>query len=325
MKSLRVGVIGATGLVGQAIVEWLLRFGYSSENLKLFASRGSEGQELRIRQQAFSIQALAEGKMRGLDAALFATDAAVSQQWIPIAQSYGVICIDNSAAFRQDPSVPLVIPEINSHQLAARPQVVASPNCSTILALLALAPLHHCFCLENFTACTYQAVSGSGTEGLRALEEERKKSDAFSQIYADRIEGNVIASIGTIQANGFTDEEEKLCGESRKILALPELEASATCVRVPVERAHSIAIQASFEQAVDVTIAEDALRHAPGLHYVPFSVPTPLRCAYNEDVYVGRLRKHPFRSNSLWLWVVGDQLWKGAALNVVQILNAFRR
>jgi aspartate-semialdehyde dehydrogenase len=324
MKVSSIGVIGATGLAGQAIVEWLLRFGYPPEAIHVFASSHSAGKILTIASCRFEINPLTDHAFRSMDVALFATDVEASREWILIARSYGVVCIDNSSAFRQDPSVPLVIPEINGHQLVARPQVVASPNCSTTLALLALAPLHHCFHLKSLTACTYQAVSGSGTEGLRALGEERENSDVFSQVYADRIEGNVIASIGTAQANGFTDEEEKLCYESRRILALPELEASATCVRVPVERAHSIVLQASFQQAVDVTIAEDALRYAPGLHYMSSPVPMPLRCAHNEDVYVGRLRKHPFGDNSLWLWVVGDQLWKGAALNVVQILNAFR-
>jgi aspartate-semialdehyde dehydrogenase len=321
MKMSNIGVIGATGLVGQAIVEWLLRFGYPPENLKLLASQNSEGRSFRIRHRDFSIQALTEERIQGLDVALWATDAAISLQWIPLASRHGVTCIDNSSAFRQDPSVPLVIPEINGHQLAERPPIVASPNCSTTLALLALAPLHRLFGLRNFTACSYQAVSGSGAEGLQALQEECENRDACSKIYADRIDRNVIASIGTIQENGFTEEEEKLCYESRKILALPELAATATCVRVPVERAHSIAIQASFERPIDITAAEDALRYAPGLHYVPQLVPTPLRCAWNEDCFVSRLRKNPFDDDSLLLWVVGDQLWKGAALNVVQILN----
>lgn len=325
MKSLHIGVIGATGLVGQAIVECLLRFRYPPETIYAFASSHSAGKILTIASCRFGIKPLTDHDLRSIEVALFATDVETSREWIPIARSYGIICIDNSSAFRQDPSVSLVIPEINGHQLAARPQLVASPNCSTTLALLAIAPLHHRFCLKSFTACTYQAVSGSGTEGLRALKEERENPDTFSQVYADRIEGNVIASIGTIQANGFTDEEEKLCCESRKILALPELEASATCVRVPVERAHSIALQASFGHSIDIAAAEDALCYAPGLHYVSSHIPMPLRCAYNEDVYVGRMRRHPFDKNSLQLWVVGDQLWKGAALNVVQILNALRR
>ncbi|MDR0445090.1 MAG: aspartate-semialdehyde dehydrogenase [Puniceicoccales bacterium] len=321
MKLQRVGVIGATGLVGQAIVEWLLRFGYLPDYISLFASQSSDGKSLTLGQKNFSVLSLTEKAIQTLDVALFATDAAVSRQWISIAQSRGVVCIDNSSAFRQDPSVPLVIPEVNGHVLATHPQVIASPNCSTIIALLALAPLHHTLRMKAFTACTYQAVSGNGTEGLRTLERERQCGDSFSEIYSDRIEGNVIASIGIPQGNGFTDEEEKLCHESRKILASPELQATATCVRVPVERAHSMALQARFESSVDLAMAEEQLRYAPGIHYTLTSVATPFRCAWNEDCFVSRLRKDPFDDKQLLLWTVGDQIWKGAALNVVQILN----
>ncbi|MDR3143835.1 MAG: aspartate-semialdehyde dehydrogenase [Puniceicoccales bacterium] len=336
MRSATIGVIGASGLVGQEILGWLQRFRYPLESVRALASERSAGRRLSIGSWDWEVEALTEERLEGLDLALFATEAEVSRHWIPVAHRHGVRCIDSSSAFRQDPSVPLLIPEINGEQLASHPSLVASPNCSATLALLALAPLHRAFGLKSFSACTYQAVSGVGRDGLRALAQERANSEKFSEIFSDRIEQNILATIGEIQPNGFAAEEEKMVHESRKILDLPELGVVATCVRVPVERAHSLAIQAHFAEPVDLAAAEDALRHAKSLRYTPEWLPTPLRCARNEDCYVSRLRLVPPRagdhdetqvidSHDLLLWVVGDQLWSGAALNVVRLVNLLLR
>ncbi|MDR0728284.1 MAG: aspartate-semialdehyde dehydrogenase [Puniceicoccales bacterium] len=331
MKSATIGVVGASGLVGQEILGWLRRFRYPTESIRALASERSAGQRLSLDSQDWELEALTEERLAGLDLALFATEATVSRHWVPLALRHGVRCIDSSSAFRRDPSVPLLIPEVNGEQLASRPSLVASPNCSTTLALLALAPLHRAFGLKSFSACSYQAVSGVGTEGLRALTQERENPEKFSEIFPDRIHRNVLAAVGEILPNGFTAEEEKMAHESRKILGLPSLDVVATCVRVPVERAHSLAIQAHFAEPVDRAVAEEALRHARGLRYTPTQLPTPLRCARNEDCFVSRLRLVPLggveagKAQDILLWIVGDQLWAGAALNVVRLVNLLLR
>ncbi|MDR2377295.1 MAG: aspartate-semialdehyde dehydrogenase [Puniceicoccales bacterium] len=331
MRSATIGVIGASGLVGREILGWLRRFRYPAESIRALASERSAGQRLSLDSQDWELEALTEERLEGLDLALFATEVTVSRHWVPLALRHGVRCIDSSSAFRRDPSVPLLIPEINGEQLASRPSLVASPNCSATLALLALAPLHRAFGLESFSVCSYQAVSGVGTGGLRALAQERENSEKFSEIFPDRIDQNVLASLGEILPNGFTSEEEKMAHESRKILGLPALRVMSTCVRVPVERAHSLAIQAHFAKPIDRAVAEDALRHAKGLRYTPEHLPTPLRCARNEDCFVARLRLVPpggvesSKAQDVLLWVVGDQLWAGAALNVVRLVNLLLR
>jgi aspartate-semialdehyde dehydrogenase len=274
------------------------------------------------------VEELTHDSFKGVDIALFSAGGGISQEFGPSAAAAGAVVIDNSSAFRMDEGVPLVVPEINPEAAKNRPRgIIANPNCTTIISLMALAPLHEKFGLKSIIASSYQAVSGSGAQGIIELEQQVKAiamGESFTpKVYPRQIAFNVIPQVDVFTENGYTKEELKMLNEGRKILGLDDLKVSCTCVRVPVYRSHSVSITAQFEKPVDVEAARAAFAGKPGVQVVDDPAnkifPVPLDTTGKDDCLVGRIRKNLVLENALDLWVVGDQVRKGAALNAVQI------
>jgi aspartate-semialdehyde dehydrogenase len=274
------------------------------------------------------VQELTHDSFAGVDIALFSAGGGISLEFGPSAAAAGAVVIDNSSAFRMDEGVPLVVPEINPEAAKNHPKgIIANPNCTTIISLMALAPLHEKFGLKSVIASSYQAVSGSGAQGIVELEEQVKaiaNNLPFTpKVYPRQIAFNVIPQVDAFTDNGYTKEEMKMLNEGRKILGHAGLKVSCTCVRVPVYRSHSVSITAVFEKAVDVESARAAFTGKPGIQVVDDPAnkifPVPLDTTGKDNCLVGRIRKNLVLDNALDLWVVGDQVRKGAALNAVQI------
>ncbi len=322
-----VAIVGASGAVGQEMLAVLARRRFPVKNLRLLGSERSAGKKVHWQDETFVIEPLGPDSFVGVDLALFSAGASVSREFAPRAVAAGAVVVDNSSAFRMDDAVPLVIPEINPNDARQHRGIIANPNCTTAVALMALAPLHRAFGLKRVFAASYQAVSGSGA---RAIEELRAQVSALEAgqpasvaVYPHQIAFNVLPQVDAFLENGYTKEEMKMQNEARRILHLPGLRASVTCVRVPVYRAHSVAVQAEFERPVSLDATRAALGAAPGLKVVDdptrSEYPLPLACAGRDDCQVGRLRLDCALDNGLAFWVAGDQLLKGAALNAVQI------
>jgi aspartate-semialdehyde dehydrogenase len=322
-----IAIVGATGAVGEQLLRVLERRNFPVASLRLLASRRSAGTTLLFRESAVVVETLEEGSFDGIDIAFFSAGGEISNNFAPHAVRAGAVVIDNSSAFRSDPQVPLIVPEINGADMKDHQGIIAVPNCSTLIALMALFPLHQCFGLRRVIASTYQAVSGTGA---RAIEELRSQVESLSrgeaihkEVYPHQIAFNLLPHIDTFLENGYTKEEMKFQNESRKILHLPHLQTSMTCVRVPVYRAHSIALHAEFEKPVSLQEAKELLIAAPGIDLLddPASslYPMPLDVQGLDRCHVGRVRLDTALPNALALWVCGDQLLKGAALNAVQI------
>ena len=322
-----MAVVGATGAVGREMLRVLERRNFPLSELTLLASSRSAGRELEFRGEKLPVRELKEDVFEGIDIALFSAGGSVSRRFVPIAAKSGCVAIDNSSAFRMDPDTPLVVPEINAEAVRRHRGVIANPNCTTAITLMALHPLHKAFHVTRLIAATYQAVSGAGA---KAIEELRGQVEALAankpiscEVFPYQIAFNAIPHVDSFQPNGYTREEMKLENEARKIMSHPELRASATCVRVPVYRAHSVAVAAEFREPVSVEAARQALEAAPGLDVLDepekLVYPTPLHVAEKDNCAVGRLRKDIAFDNGLSFWVAGDQLLKGAALNAVQI------
>lgn len=296
--------------------------------LTLLASARSAGQKLTFRGEEITIKELTADSFAGIDIALFSAGGGISLDYGPIAAKAGCVVIDNSSAFRMDEDVPLVIPEINPEAARNHPRnIIANPNCSTIITLMGLAPLHKAFGLKGIIASTYQAVSGSGAQGIAELDAQIKAltngNPIEKRVYPHQIAHNVIPHVDSFEDSGYTKEEQKMLHEGRKILDLPELKVTCTCVRVPVMRSHSISLTAIFEEDPTVSEAHEALSSCPGLRLVDDPsrslYPVPLDTTGKDDCLVGRIREDQVLPNALALWVVGDQVKKGAALNAVQI------
>jgi len=296
--------------------------------LTLLASARSAGQNLTFRGEEITIKELTADSFAGIDIALFSAGGGISLDYGPIAAKAGCVVIDNSSAFRMDEDVPLVIPEINPNAARNHPRnIIANPNCSTIITLMGLAPLHKAFGLKGIIASTYQAVSGSGAQGIAELDAQIKAlasgNPIEKKVYPHQIAHNVIPHVDSFEDGGYTKEEQKMLHEGRKILDLPELKVTCTCVRVPVMRSHSISLTAIFEKDPTVREAHEALSSCPGLRLVDDPsrslYPVPLDTTGKNDCLVGRIREDQVLPNALALWVVGDQVKKGAALNAVQI------
>lgn len=321
----RVAVVGASGVVGREMLGCLARSSLGDSDLVAFGSTRSTGTQMPFRDRQISVVGLEEGTLESFDVALFSAGSTVAREWAPKFVKRGAIAIDNSSAFRLDAGIPLVVPEINAGEVPATPGVIANPNCSTIILVLALHPLR---CLGRFRAVvsTYQAVSGAGRAGLEALRRERA-GGRFEpgNPFPFPIESNLFPLIGSIEEHGATTEERKIVLESRKILGDPTLDLFATCVRVPVERCHSESVTLIYDESVDLAAARQCLAAAPGLELVddPTRPPTPRPLAGRDLVQVGRLRQPSPRV--LQFWVVGDQLLKGAALNAVQIAETWHQ
>lgn len=324
----KIAIIGATGAVGQELLQLIHSRKLPFGTLRCFASARSAGRTLEVEGLSpITVEDLAGIQWEEHDLAFFCASGEISRELAPVAAKAGCVVIDNSSAFRQDPKVPLIVPEINAQALAGHQGIIANPNCSTAIALMGLYPLHQAFGVKRFVASTYQAVSGSGVEAIVELEDQLKawakgeRSDP--QVYPYPIAFNVIPQVDVFLDDGYTKEEMKMVHETRKILNLPELRVSATCVRIPVIRAHSIAIFAEFEKPVNLEEARQAIEAFPGADLCdePELKRYPMPCHYSEKVAcgVGRLRIDRALDNGLAFWVVGDQLWKGAALNALQI------
>lgn len=326
-KRYHIVVVGATGAVGMELLRVLERRNFPVASMRLISSARSAGKSLQFRDETHCVSELGDKSFENIDIAFFSAGSEVSRQFAPIAQRAGAIVIDNSPAFRMEPDVPLVIPEINGEDVKQHRGIIANPNCTAAIALMAIYPLHRAFGVRRVFASSYQAVSGTGA---RAIEELRQQVHAAvqdrelsSQVYPHPIAFNLLPHVGSFLRNGYTSEEEKFQNEGRKIMHLPDFCASVTCVRVPVYRAHSIAISAEFERKISLEQAREILAKAPGLeladepprnHY-----PMPLSAAGKDNCEVGRLRLDCAFENGLAFWVSGDQLLKGAALNAVQI------
>ena len=325
-----IGIVGATGAVGQELLRLLHERKYPFSSIKLLASARSAGKEIRYGDQVYMIEEAVPEVFDGLDVALFSAGASISRTLAPEAAKRGCVVVDNSSAFRMDPSVPLIVPEINAGAAARHNGIIANPNCSTAITLMGLYPLHLAFGLKRFVACTYQAVSGSGVKGMEELEAQLRAwntgETSAPAVYPHPIAFNLFPHVDAFLDDGYTKEELKMLNESRKILSMPTLAASTTCVRVPVMRAHAIALHAEFERPVDVAAARDAVAAFSGAELCDDPqnnrYPTPLQYSGEEKCGVGRLRIDSALENGLALFVVGDQLLKGAALNAVQIAEA---
>jgi len=328
MNHPHIAIVGATGAVGIEMLLCLEQRNFPVGKLKLLASARSAGKTLVFRGKEIRVEELTHESFGGVDIALFSAGGSISLEFGPSAATAGAVVIDNSSAFRMEADVPLVVPEINPQAAKIRPRgIIANPNCTTIISLMALAPLHEQFGLRSVIASTYQAVSGSGAQGIVELEEQMRaiaNGQSFSpRIYPRQIAFNVIPQVDTFTENGYTKEELKMLYEGRKIMGLPELRVSCTCVRVPVYRSHSVSITAQFDRPIDADIAREAYRGKPGVQVVDDPAnkifPVPLDTTGKDDCLVGRIRKNLVLENALDLWVVGDQVRKGAALNAVQI------
>ncbi len=322
-----VAVVGATGAVGVEMMKTLERRRFPLRELTLLASARSVGKTFEFKGKTIAVKELKPDSFAGIDIALFSAGGSISREFAPVAARAGCVVIDNSSAFRMDDSVPLVVPEINASDVRSHKGIIANPNCTTAIALMAIHPLHKAFFCKRILASSYQAVSGTGA---KAIEELRRQVDQIvhgqpvtKEVYPHQIAFNVLPHIDSFLPSGYTKEEMKMENEGRKIMHHPTFRASVTCVRVPVYRAHSIAVSAEFEKPATLDAARAALAKAPGLDVVDDpankAYPMPLFTAEKDNCEVGRLRLDCALDNGLCFWVSGDQLLKGAALNAVQI------
>jgi aspartate-semialdehyde dehydrogenase len=331
--SFTVGIVGATGAVGQELLRLLEERDFPIGTLRLFASARSAGKTVEFRGRPVTVEEAKPGVFASVDVAFFAAGGPTTRALAPDAVKAGCLVIDKSSALRMDPNVPLVIPEINPEALKTHKGIIANPNCSTAVALMALWPLHKRFGLKRFVAASYQSVTGAGAEGERELETQvqahAKGDPLVSNVFPHQIAFNVIPQIDTFGPDGYTGEETKIMLESRKIMGLPYLPVSATCVRVPVVRAHSVAINAEFDKPVSVAEAREAISAFPGAQLVDDTAngqyPMPLDFSRKVKCGVGRIRLDTALTNGLAFWVSGDNLWKGAALNAVQVAELMVR
>jgi aspartate-semialdehyde dehydrogenase len=328
---MRVAVVGATGAVGSIMLDVLRKRGFPADEVVPFASERSEGRTLENADAP--VRVLADDTISGFDLAVFSAGGGTSREWAPRFVQEGAVVVDNSSAWRMHDDVPLVVSEVNPEALEGHNGVVANPNCTTMVAMLPLKALHDAFGLTAMVATSYQAAGGAGQKGIDELaaqvaplaedvdqlvnDGDAARRKVQSSVHADTLAFNVVPMLGKLEDNGYTDEELKLQNESRKILAIPELAVSPTCVRVPVMVGHAVAVRAQFERPIDVAEAMEALRAFPNL--VVQDAPTPLEWAGRDEVAVGRVRADLADPNALSFFVVGDNLLKGAALNTVQL------
>jgi len=338
MRKYRVAIAGATGAVGREMMKVLEEREFPVSELVPLASERSEGQKLEFMDDEVTVRRLKPDSFAGVDIALFSPGASVSREFAPHAARAGAVVIDNSSAFRMEPDCPLVVPEVNPRDVeqAVKPggrRIIANPNCSTIQLVVVMKPLHDAAGLEKVIVATYQSVSGAGQKGIDELETQARAlfnlEELKSEKFPHRIAFNLLPEIGKDSGNGYTEEEMKMVNESRKILGIPGLAVSATCVRVPVFFCHSEAAHLFFKKPLSLEQAREILRKAPGVKVVDdlreHIYPMPLLGAGNDDTLVGRIRPDLTAPNGLALFVVSDNLRKGAATNAVQIAELLAR
>ena len=328
MKKYNIAILGATGAVGMEMLKVLEEYNIPVAKLLPLASARSAGGFVRFRGQDILIEEAREDCFEGMDFVLGAVKNDMSRRFAPAIKESGAIYIDNSSAFRQAADVPLVVPEINGED-AVDSWIVSNPNCSTIITMMAVGGIAKLSPIVSMVACTYQAVSGAGQNGLLELEAQMKALAAGEKpevkVFQTQIAANVIPFIGALCDNDYTDEEMKLQNEGRRIMHNPELKVSCSCVRVPVMRSHSIAVTLRTREKISVEQAKEAVRNFPGVKliedYEGRCYPTPLDTSNQDLVWVGRIREDLTSENGLTLWCCGDQIRKGAASNAVQILK----
>lgn len=324
---LRVAVVGATGAVGTEFIKLLERRNFPVDTLTLLASKRSAGVPLTFKGKQIKVLELTHDSFTDIDLAFFSAGASVSKEFCPSAARAGALVVDNSSAFRMDPQVPLVVPEVNPEALRQHHGIVANPNCTTIQMVVALKPLHDAARIRRVVVSTYQAVSGTGTKAIMELEQQVRDHiegrTTTHEVYPVQIAFNVLPHVDVFLDNGYTKEEMKMVNETRKIMGDPDINVSATCVRVPVVRAHSESVNIETDKKLTAEQAREILLKAPGIvvkdDRKPGGYPVPLEVTEQYDTYVGRIREDISVKNGLAFWIVADQLFKGAALNGIQI------
>ncbi|MEG1630559.1 MAG: aspartate-semialdehyde dehydrogenase [Erysipelotrichaceae bacterium] len=328
MKTYNVAILGATGAVGSEMLKVLQERKFPIKELVLLASSRSAGKVVHAFKRDIVIQEVNENSFKGIDIVLSAVENETAKKWIPVAIKSGSIVVDNSSAYRMDDEVPLIIPEVNPEDIKKHTGIIANPNCATIIALVAVAPLQKIAPIKAMIVSTYQAVSGAGVQGIHELEEQvtaiADGKEVVIKNFQHQIAYNLIPQIGDFNEFGYSSEEMKMQNEGRKILHNDKLKVNCTCVRVPVIRSHSESITIEFENEIDVESARTILSKAPGIQVIDDGVhhqyPMPLDTSDQDDVFVGRIRQDISRDTpSLSLWCCGDQIRKGAATNAIQI------
>ncbi|MCL2397311.1 MAG: aspartate-semialdehyde dehydrogenase [Defluviitaleaceae bacterium] len=319
MKKVNLAIIGATGMVGAQFIKILKERNFPIDNIYFFSSGRSAGKKISFNGQEHIVEELTETSFdRPIDIGLFSAGGTISGRFAPILAAKGGIAIDNSSHFRMNPDVPLIVPEVNPEDVGKHKGIIANPNCSTIQAVVALAPLHQPFGIKRIIFSTYQAVSGSGMAGWQDLENGIKGQ--LPQNYPHPIAHNIIPQVDVFTENGYTAEELKMINETRKILNAPGLGITATCVRVPVFNGHSESINVEFENIFEIEDVIETLKNAPGVvvQNDAGQYPTPMMADGSDKVFVGRIRRDA-SANAINMWVVADNIRKGAATNTVQI------
>lgn len=328
-KSYRVAILGATGAVGTELMALLQERKFPLAELKLLASENSAGKQLEFGDRLLTVETVQASSFDNIDVVLASAGGSISKQWAPIAAKAGAVVIDNSSAFRMQPDVPLIVPEVNPDAARKHQGIIANPNCTTILMNLAVWPLHQVQPVKRIVAATYQSASGAGA---RAMDEVKIQSQAIlnreppeAKVLPYPLAFNLFLHNSPMTANSYCEEEMKMVNETRKIFNEPELRVTATCVRVPVLRAHSEAINLEFDTPFDPESARQILSKAPGVKLVEDFTknffPMPIDASGKDDVLVGRIRQDISHPNGLDLWLCGDQIRKGAALNAIQIVE----
>jgi len=327
MKSYNLAIVGATGMVGQEFIKVLQQRNFPTASISLYASDRSAGKRLYVGHQEIEVKETSPESFQNIDIALFSAGAEISRYFSPIAAKSGTLVVDNSAAFRMEPKVPLVVPEINPEDIKWHEGIIANPNCSTIQMVVVLYPLHKVNPIKRIVVSTYQAVSGTGAAAMEELTTQAKLvlegQNVVPHVYPHQIGFNLLPEIDVFLDNGYTKEEWKMVEETRKIMHAPDIAISATCVRVPVFIGHSEAVSVEFTDPMSPEEARQILAKAPGVKVLDDPsvslYPMPWLAAGSDDVYVGRIRADASQPKGLVMWVVADNLRKGAALNAVQI------
>jgi len=327
MKEYKIGIVGATGLVGQEFIKVLVQRDFPMNSVHLLASDRSAGRKLMVNQREIEVRETTPESFEGIDIALFSAGSEISRHFSPIAAQSGAVVVDNSAAFRMEPSVPLVVPEVNPEDIKWHKGIIANPNCSTIQMVVVLYPLHKVNPIRRIVASTYQSVSGTGSAAVEELTVQTKQvlegQTIIPHVYPHQIAFNVLPEIDVFLDDGYTKEEWKLVEETKKIMHADDIAISATCVRVPVFTSHSEAVHVEFSSPMLPDEAERILVQAPGVKILDDTAislyPHPWSAAGTDEVFVGRIRRDTSHPNGLVMWVVADNLRKGAALNAVQI------
>ncbi len=323
MKKFNVAVVGATGMVGESMISILEERAFPVEQLTPIASKRSLGQKVHFQSKDLEIIDLDNFDFKGIDFAFFSAGASVSRDFAPLAAKAGAVVIDNTSEFRYDDEIPLVVPEVNPSALSGYKvkNIVANPNCSTIQLIIALAPIHNHTAIKKINIATYQSISGAGRRAIELLEKQLSDNNTSSKDSDEVFAHNVIPQIGEFQDNGYTLEEMKLVWETKKILGSNDIEVNATAVRVPVRVGHSEAVTFETESEISISLVNELLDACPHIEVMNGGeYPTPIKDGQGTDkVYVGRIRKDLSTQNSINLWIVADNIRKGAALNSIQI------